>query len=32
MSRKTANTKTIENIDTNSLIEELLEHLIHPYK
>jgi hypothetical protein len=27
MSRKTANTKTIENIDTNSLIEELLEHL-----
>jgi hypothetical protein len=27
MSRKTANTKTIENIDTKSLIEELLEHL-----
>jgi len=27
MSRKTANTKTIENIGTNSLIEELLEHL-----
>jgi len=27
MSRKIANTKTVENIDTNGLIEELLEHL-----
>jgi hypothetical protein len=27
MSRKIANTKTVENLDTNSLIEELLDHL-----